>query len=388
MKNLYFYTCLLCIFASNYTLLAQRDDESATWYFGIGYNVVDDSGREARQLFDISKNWNYVWFPSTVTAGYMFNNGFRVTFMGNYNQYKDGKQINLKDQIGDEPFWAFDGLVEYGLNIFYRERNRNLIDPFLSAGFGYTSNDAAYDGMTFDAGGGLNLWIDRNWAISMRALGKWGIGDNKNNYKHYSIGVLLTPDLFKRWSMRRAGRRSVSNSTSQPVPPAYVPDTTPDEPVVEDTPVETEPAVVTEPVVPPAPTKSEEELLWEEMEEELGRIAIVYYAFDSSYLTEDDKAIVEELVEFMNKYPRAKLDIQAHADSRGSADYNMWLSQKRGKRIVDYIVSKGIDEKRLTYTGFGETQLVNRCADGVPCSAEEQRQNRRTKYVLIRLVNE
>ena len=49
---------------------------------------------------------------------------------------------------------------------------------------------------------------------------------------------------------------------------------------------------------------------------------------------------------------------------------------------MDYIVSKGIDASRLTFTGYGETQLVNDCADGKKCSEDEHQKNRRTEFTI------
>lgn len=76
------------------------------------------------------------------------------------------------------------------------------------------------------------------------------------------------------------------------------------------------------------------------------------------------------------------LEVQSHTDATAGDEYNMELSQKRANTVVDYIVNKGIAKKRLTAKGFGETQLINRCANGVDCSDEEHRQNRRTVFKL------
>ena len=48
-----------------------------------------------------------------------------------------------------------------------------------------------------------------------------------------------------------------------------------------------------------------------------------------------------------------------------------------------YLIKRGIAPERLTAKGYGESQLVNPCADGVPCSEEEHQQNRRSTFVII-----
>ena len=72
----------------------------------------------------------------------------------------------------------------------------------------------------------------------------------------------------------------------------------------------------------------------------------------------------------------------SHTDSRGRDKYNQKLSERRAKATVDYIVSKGIDASRLTYQGYGETRLVNDCADGKKCSEDEHQMNRRTEFTI------
>jgi outer membrane protein OmpA-like peptidoglycan-associated protein len=60
----------------------------------------------------------------------------------------------------------------------------------------------------------------------------------------------------------------------------------------------------------------------------------------------------------------------------------MKLSERRAKSTVDYIVSKGISKDRLTYKGYGETDLVNKCSNGVKCTDKEHQLNRRTEFTI------
>ena len=61
----------------------------------------------------------------------------------------------------------------------------------------------------------------------------------------------------------------------------------------------------------------------------------------------------------------------------------MKLSEKRGKSVIDYLVSKGISASRVNAQAFGETQPVNKCVDGVPCTKAEYAANRRTESIVI-----
>jgi len=88
----------------------------------------------------------------------------------------------------------------------------------------------------------------------------------------------------------------------------------------------------------------------------------------------------------MNKYPGMVIRLESHTDSRAEDSYNMKLSARRAKSTHDYIISKGINPDRIPkYEGFGETQLVNKCSNGVPCSATEHQLNRRTEFVILKM---
>lgn len=52
---------------------------------------------------------------------------------------------------------------------------------------------------------------------------------------------------------------------------------------------------------------------------------------------------------------------------------------------VQYIIANGIDQKRLTYKGYGEKKLVNHCANDLVCTREEHRQNRRTEFKVTKI---
>ncbi|MBS7252667.1 OmpA family protein [Flavobacterium branchiicola] len=94
---------------------------------------------------------------------------------------------------------------------------------------------------------------------------------------------------------------------------------------------------------------------------------------------------LQKLVDVLNQYPAIKLDIRSHTDSRSSSESNQILSDKRAKSTKDWLVSKGIDETRLNAKGYGETKLVNRCADGVKCTEKEHQQNRRSEFIITSL---
>jgi len=111
----------------------------------------------------------------------------------------------------------------------------------------------------------------------------------------------------------------------------------------------------------------------------------IYFEFDSSYLNREAKTELQKVVDLMNKYPKMIIESASHTDSKGPDGYNIWLSDRRAKRTVDYILDKGIDPRRITGKGYGETQLINQCYEGVECTEAQHAKNRRTEFVIIRM---
>jgi len=109
----------------------------------------------------------------------------------------------------------------------------------------------------------------------------------------------------------------------------------------------------------------------------------IYYDFDKHNIRPDAAAILDELVRTMRDNPTLKIELSSHTDSRGTHAYNEALSQRRAQSAVDYLVSRGIARDRMVAKGYGETRLVNRCADGVPCSRDEHQANRRTEVTVL-----
>ncbi|MCX2681608.1 OmpA family protein [Galbibacter sp. EGI 63066] len=109
----------------------------------------------------------------------------------------------------------------------------------------------------------------------------------------------------------------------------------------------------------------------------------MHYDFDKHNIRKDATIILNELVTIMRKHPTLKIELSSHTDSRGNNAYNMSLSQSRAQSAVDYLVSKGIARNRMTAKGYGESQLLNECSDGVSCSSEAHEENRRTEVKVL-----
>ena len=109
----------------------------------------------------------------------------------------------------------------------------------------------------------------------------------------------------------------------------------------------------------------------------------IYYDLAKWNIRPDAAIELEKVVQFLNDNPSIIVELGSHTDSRGSDASNQTLSQKRAQSAVEFIVKKGIDVKRITAKGYGESKLKNKCANGVNCTEEEHQQNRRTEIQII-----
>jgi len=116
------------------------------------------------------------------------------------------------------------------------------------------------------------------------------------------------------------------------------------------------------------------------------KIGIIYFDLNKSDIRKDAALEFDKVVMLMNQYPKMIININSHTDSRASDDYNLTLSDKRAKATRDYIISKGISSQRISKAkGFGETQLVNKCKNGVFCSESMHQINRRSEFIIINM---
>ena len=76
-----------------------------------------------------------------------------------------------------------------------------------------------------------------------------------------------------------------------------------------------------------------------------------------------------------------KITINAYASCIASDDYNQWLSERRGNRVRDYLIARGIDASRIEVQAFGESKIQNNCDEGsIP--EEEHAKNRKVEIVV------
>ena len=82
----------------------------------------------------------------------------------------------------------------------------------------------------------------------------------------------------------------------------------------------------------------------------------VYYEFDKADLTDNSREALDRLVKVLKENPNITIELSAHCDYRGRAEYNERLSQRRAESVVKYLTEHGIKAERLTAKGYGESQ--------------------------------
>lgn len=114
-------------------------------------------------------------------------------------------------------------------------------------------------------------------------------------------------------------------------------------------------------------------------------INMIYFDLDKDFIRRDAEVELRKVIDFLNVYSDIKIDVRSHTDSRSPSNYNIDLSNRRARSTVDYIVNiGGINRARITGQGYGETQLRNRCVDGVKCSESEHELNRRSEFIIVK----
>ena len=105
---------------------------------------------------------------------------------------------------------------------------------------------------------------------------------------------------------------------------------------------------------------------------------IVQFEHAREVLLDVSYPVLDNLVQVMIDYPNYHLRVSGHTDSEGKPDYNLSLSQRRAKACIDYLISRGISEKRLIYIGYGESRPV---ADNF--NEEGKAINRRVEFEIF-----
>jgi len=111
----------------------------------------------------------------------------------------------------------------------------------------------------------------------------------------------------------------------------------------------------------------------------------IYFDYGKCDLRSDARSELDKLVTIMRTYPKMRIELRAHTDSRSESDFNQKISEGRAKSSASYLLKRGISRSRIEYAGYGESLPVNSCVDGVECTEEQHAQNRRTEIKILQM---
>lgn len=103
-------------------------------------------------------------------------------------------------------------------------------------------------------------------------------------------------------------------------------------------------------------------------------LSSVRFDYDSSTLSTDARRQLAENAEWIKTHAKVTVQVEGHCDSRGSVEYNLALGERRAKAVKAYLVSLGVDSKRLTIISYGEEKPID-TTDSEAAFAKNRRAN-------------
>jgi peptidoglycan-associated lipoprotein len=185
--------------------------------------------------------------------------------------------------------------------------------------------------------------------------------------RHRSASIALILSILLAVSAC-AKKPPVAEAPPPPPPPATTPPAPPPPPPP--------PA----PAPAPAPAPTEEEIFARKTLDELRAerpLADVYYAFDSAELSEEARTTLEKNAAYLKRWTSVRFTIEGHCDSRGTAEYNLALGERRAAAAKNYLTGLGVSGERILAVSKGKEEPVCR-EENESCWS----QNRRGHFVL------
>ena len=133
----------------------------------------------------------------------------------------------------------------------------------------------------------------------------------------------------------------------------------------------------------PKPLKKQIQTVFKDGKEILD-LPPIYFVLDEYYITKEAEETLGKAIYILENFPNINIEFGSHTDCRASDSYNLHLSSLRAKEVVKYILDHGISVDRIRGRGYGESEPVNACIDGVKCSESEHLKNRRTEFIIVK----
>jgi len=375
------------VFSQEDLQLTSKDSiVQSSWIFGLGFNAVDDSGDVFDDLFAVDSQWNLLPYPSRLSIGRYFKSGIGLEAIGSYNKYKVGKIIDGSINQVETNYFAVDSRITYDLNKLIGQTA--WFDPYVGVGLGYTDANDKGRG-TYNAVVGFRTWINDNWGLDFSSSGKWAMktGDGVTNHIQHAAGVVYQFGIEK--GLSKKGKEKLALIEAMEKERQRVQDS------IATIEREKEAALLAERLAKEkeaarlaAIEKAKidaENAKKRQIEDKINALGFVYFDLNSSYLKKESKTVLDGLSTILNETEGLQLEISSHTDSRGTAEYNKWLSERRVDSTKKYLLEKGIESDRLETKAHGEEDLLNECDDNTKCPEEKHKVNRRSEFKVIKM---
>lgn len=356
----------------------------SSWMVGLGFNAVDDSGNVFDGLLNIGDEWNILPYPSRLSLGRYFKSGLGVEAIGTLNKYKEGKIIDGQVNPEDIDYYAIDARITYDLNKIIGETG--WFDPYVGVGAGYTEANNLGRG-TYNAVVGFRTWFSDRWGLDFNSSGKWAMSQSEGatNHIQHAAGVVyqfgIEKGLSKRGEEKKELLAAIEKEKQRQADSIAEVNRLKEEALLAERLQKEKEAAELAAAEKAARDKTEAEQ--KAIQDQIDGLGRVYFRFNSSYLTNEDKSLLDKLAAILKEHETVKLEISAHTDARGPEEFNQWLSERRLERTVNYLNELGITSARLVGKAQGESQLTNECGNGVKCPEVKHQENRRSQFSIM-----
>jgi len=322
-------------------------------------------GATAKKNFSHVIGLEAMWNYSNLSGSWKYDSSPIADFKTEVNEYNLNTVWNLtnllsKNKIERKMYWY--AKIGIGASHLWKKAGVNSL------------NDEHWKLPTIPLGTGFSFRLSDQVQLNLGTQWSWINTDRLDGRRTEMVSGNITPgysesDIFGTKLYTHAGLSYAFGTKKKKKPEA----------------VEVVQKSETKPEPKPEPKQQIQQFLPNNVKPEvIGKVYNVYFGFNKWDLNSQEQANLEKLAKDMIENPLVNVEIKSHTDSRGPASYNMKLSEKRGKSVIDFLVSKGISASRVNALAFGESQLANKCADGVNCSSAEHALNRRTETIIIK----
>lgn len=400
---------------------AVRNDDGWSEPKSIDFNTVEYE--ECHPA--LTADGKYLYFASDREGG----QGGMDIYVSEFLAGKWGEPLNLGPNIntpGNDvfPFVHDDGTLYFasdgwggfgGLDIFSAKKEdkqgwslaTNMGQPYNSRkdDFGFVLNVLGTEGFLNSSRQGgkgkddIYSFKRNNFGEKLKASGT--VRDGKSAIAYYQItnnhyteltvekeeAIKILEKLQPEKTIQPAQEENVKEHSETNIPPNYRPER---EVSISEPATRSEPSIAPE-STPEAKSKTRLPSLNLMVRKEKLSIGDVfelknlYYSFDKFDINANGAKELDRLIDIMQKYPQMEIELSAHTDARGRDSYNRLLSIKRANGARKYIIDRGIEPNRIIAIGYGETQLLNNCADGVHCEEKYHWMNRRTEVKILKM---